>query len=440
MLRCYFLLRCYFSRFLQRMMFVFVAGLLTAGVTARTAVAGDWPGFRGPNGNGITEEKNLPTEWSEKKNVKWFFKLPGPGNSSPIVSAGRVFITCAEENGRRRHLYCIDRRTGEGLWVRTVTWNKPEKMHRTNPYCGSTPAANGKVVVVWHGSAGLYCYDFSGREKWKADLGPFTHIWGYGSSPVIHGDKVFLNAGPGRRQFLIALDLKTGKTLWKRDEPGGTDTRNPRMVGSWSTPVIVRVDGKEQLLCSLPTRVVALHPENGDLLWEVRGLDGPNGDLVYTSLVVGNGVGVAMAGYTGPMVAFKLGGRGDVTARNTLWRSKGPQPQRIGSGVIVGDSLYIANADSGTAHCYALKTGQQRWRARVGGGAHWGSLVLADGKFYVTGKSGITFVFRPNPKKFDLIAKNQLPGQSNSTPALSDGEIFLRTFRGVYCISTSPAE
>jgi len=405
-------------------------------VWSSMAGAADWPQFRGPHGDGTTTETNVPTEWGPEKNVQWFFKLPGPGNSSPVVSNGRVFVTCAEDDGEKRHLYCIDRTNGEGLWVKTVTWNKPEKTHRTNPHCGSTPAANGQVVVVWHGSAGLYCYDFSGRQLWKADLGPFTHVWGYGASPVIHEGRVFLNAGPGKRQFVVALDLKTGKVVWKNDEPGGNDDRQPRMVGSWSTPIIAHIDGKDQLICSMPTRTVSYAPESGKLLWEVGGLEGPNGDLVYTSPVLGKQIGVAMAGYTGPIVAFKLGGEGDVTDANTLWTTEKPQPQRIGSGVVVGDHVYVANADKGgTAHCYELKTGKVQWRARLGEGAHWGSLVLADGKFYVTGKSGTTVVFKPNPDKFKLVAKNKLEQPSNSTPAISGGEIFLRTFAGLYCIS-----
>jgi len=409
--------------------------LVASLVTPLTTTAGDWPGFRGLNGNGKTSETNLPVEWNKEKNVKWSFELPGPGNSSPIVSHGRVFVTCAEDEGTKRHLYCIDRKTGKLLWKKTVVWNKPEKMHKTNPYCGSTPAADGERVVVWHGSAGIFCYDFSGKELWKKDLGPFTHIWGYGSSPVIHNGKVFLNAGPGKRQFLIALDLKSGKQVWKTDEPGGSDSAKGRYIGSWSTPVIVTVDGQQQLLCSMPTRVVAYHPDSGKLLWEISGIKGPRGDLFYTSPVVAGDVGVVMGGYKGPIIAFKLGGSGDVAEKNILWRSKGPQPQRIGSGVVVDEHLYVANADGGTAQCFELQTGKLKWRTRLGGGAHWGALVFADGRLYVTNQRGVTHVFKPNPEMFESITTNTLGERSNSTPAMSDGEIFLRTAGGVYCIS-----
>ncbi|GAB4163053.1 MAG: hypothetical protein Tsb009_39770 [Planctomycetaceae bacterium] len=397
--------------------------------------AGDWSGFRGPHGTGIAQETALPTEWSKTKNVKWRMPLPGPGNSSPIVSNGRVFITCAEENGTKRNLYCLDRKTGKPLWVQTVVYEKPEKMHKTNPYCGSTPAADGKRVVVWHGSAGLFCYDFSGKELWKADLGEFTHIWGYGSSPVLHDEKIYLNCGPGKRTFLIAIDLNTGKELWKKDEPGGADTRNPRMVGSWSTPVIAKVNGEFQVICSMPTRVVAYQPDSGKILWTLDGLRGPNGDLVYTSPLISGNIGVTMSGYTGPIVAFKLGGRGNVTKTNTLWKSKGKQPQRIGSGVIIGQHIFMANAGPGTAQCFDLKTGNVKWQTRLAAAAHWGSLCYVDNKLYVTNQAGTTFVFHPNPDEFELIARNSLGEPSNSTPAFSNGEIFLRTSKAIYCIS-----
>lgn len=407
---------------------------ITVSFLLQSSIAADWSGFRGADGNGVSSAKNLPTEWGPKKNLKWHFALPGPGNSSPVVSGDKVFITCAQNKGAVRALYCIDRKTGKEVWTRSIDYDKPEKMHNTNHWSGATPATNGKVVVVWHGSAGLYCYDMDGKPVWKTDLGLFTHIWGFGSSPVIHKDLVFLNAGPGKRQFIVALSLKDGSQLWKHDEPGGNDSRKGRMTGSWSTPVVATIDDREQLLCSLPTRIVSFDPKTGDLLWQVKGLNGPNGDLVYTSPVLTDEIGVAMAGYGGPMLAFRLGGKGDVTKKNTLWKSERRQPQRIGSGVIVGGHIYIANADAGSMFCIDLATGKQKWRDRLGGGAHWGSLVLADGKFYVTGQKGTTFVIKPNPDKLELIAKNQLRGTSNSTPAFADGEIFLRTSTGLYCV------
>ncbi|MCH9034216.1 MAG: PQQ-binding-like beta-propeller repeat protein, partial [Planctomycetes bacterium] len=186
--------------------------------------------------------------------------LPGPGNSSPIVSHGRVFLTCAEETGRKRHLYCFHRASGDPPWRRTVNYPKKMKTHKTNPYCASTPAANGRQVVVWHGSAGLFCYDFSGKELWKNDLGEVIHNWGYAASPVLYGDRIILNRGPGKDTAMMALELESGKIIWKTKEPlngDGKFRKDGNNIGTWSTPIIVKIDGRDQIVCSMPTRVVA---------------------------------------------------------------------------------------------------------------------------------------------------------------------------------------
>lgn len=398
-----------------------------------SAIATDWPAFRGPDGNGIAREEKAPLVWASEKNIRWKVLLPGPGNSSPIVSNGSVFVTCAENEGKKRNLFCFDRRTGEGRWVRSVEISIVEPTHRSNPYCASTPAADGERVIVWHGSAGIFCYSFDGAKLWETDLGVVRHDWGYASSPILHRGNVILNFGPGARTFLAALDLKTGKLCWKCDEPGGLDTTDKRMIGSWSTPIIIQVAGKEQILCSMPTRVIACDPETGARLWTCEGLGNETADLVYASPVVSGGIGVAFTGWiNGPTIGFKLGGEGDVTASNRLWLEK--QPQRIGSGVVVDGKLYIVNAGPGTAQCMDCATGKILWTERLDGGESWGSVVLAAGRLYVTSRRGVTTVFKPNPEKFELLAANDLGEPSNATPAISDGEIFLRTDRHLYCI------
>jgi outer membrane protein assembly factor BamB len=142
------------------------------------SLAADWDRFRGPSGACKAVDKGYATTWSKTENIKWNFALPGPGNSSPIVSNGRVFIICVEEKGTKRSLYCIDRKTGQQVWVKSVTHKLPENMHQTNLYSAATPAADGERVVVWHGTAGLFCYDFEGKELWAKNLGPVVHQWG----------------------------------------------------------------------------------------------------------------------------------------------------------------------------------------------------------------------------------------------------------------------
>ena len=360
--------------------------------------------------------------------------MPGPGNSSPIVARGRVFITCAEEQGKKRNLYSLDRKTGSEIWKRTVEFAGSEPTHNTNPYCGSTPVTDAERIVVWHGSAGIFCYDYEGKELWNSDPGDVRHDWGYGSSPIIHRGKVILNFGPGPETFLTALDLKTGKILWKHDEPGGLEKTTDRMVGSWATPTVVTVNGIEQILCSLPTRVVALDPETGAGLWSVSGLSDGKYDMVTPSTEICGDVAVAFAGWiNGPAMGFRLGGSGDVTEANRLWRDK--QTQRMGTGVAVDGRIYVVNSGPGTAQCIDCATGKVLWTERLEGGESWGSVVMAAGRFYVTSRRGVTSVFRANPKEFKLLAANDLKEQSHATPAISGGEIFIRTHHSLYCIA-----
>jgi outer membrane protein assembly factor BamB len=405
--------------------------ILISACLVASSRAGDWPAFRGPNGDGISSEKNVPLKWGPTENIRWKTPLPAPGNSSPIVSQGRVFLTCATDQGKSRGLYCFDRKTGELLWSRIVPYAEPDPTHETNPCCGSSPAADGDRVVVWHGSAGVHCYDYAGNPLWSRDLGAFKQIWGYGSSPVIHEDKVILNCGPGERTFVTAINKRDGKTIWQMDEPGGASGEKgaPEWIGSWSTPVVARVNGRNQILVSLPDHLNAYKPEDGAILWSCDGL----GKLVYTSPAVGDGVVVSMGGYHGPAIGVRLGGSGNVTVTHRLWQSTAKNPQRIGTGVVVGKHIYMAN-EQHIAQCIELESGKELWHARMPGGVIWASPVLAEDRLYVPTQNGSTVVFRPNPERFELLAENELDEPSNSTLAVSDGQIFLRTFQNLYCV------
>lgn len=395
--------------------------------------ASDWPAFRGPDYNGVARNDTAPIHWGPNSNIVWKVPLPGPGNSSPIVSRGRVFITCAEDNGRQRNLYCFDRGNGQSRWMRTVEFTGDEPTHRSNPYCGSTPVTDGSRVVVWHGSAGVHGYDFEGKKIWETNLGPVRHDWGYGSSPILYKGNVILNFGPGARTFLVALDLESGEVLWKHEEPGGLDATDEYMLGSWSTPLVMQVDGRDQILCSMPGRVIACDAKTGALAWHCGGLRLDKISMIDASPVVCGAVGVAFTGWiNGPTMGFKLGGSGDVTESNRLWLEK--QTQRIGSGVAIDGRVYIVNAGPGTAQCIDCRSGKVLWTERMEGGESWGSVVLAGGRFYSTSRRGVTTVFRADPEKLEVLAMNNLEEQSHSTPAISDGQIFLRTFAHLYCI------
>lgn len=408
-----------------------VAAIVAVACSARAA---DWPMFRGAGRNGKSSESKAPLHWSSDTNVKWKADLPRPGNSSPVVSAGKVFVTCAEDaRGMQRSLYCFDRADGKKLWVKTVAYEKPDPTHGENPYCAPSPAADGKVVLAWHGSAGLHCYDLDGKELWSKDLGLIRHIWGYAGSPVIHGDVVYLNAGPGVRTFVAALDKKTGNVLWQTDEPGGAEDKSPETknwLGSWSTPVIATVGGQEQVLVAMPGHVNAYDPKSGKILWTCGG----TGPLAYTDVLVSpeQQIGIAMAGYGGAAIGFKLGGSGDMTATNRLWRMTQKIPQRIGSGVIIGDYVYVPNEPY--LACYEIKSGNEVWRKSLPGQSFWGSITAVADRLYVTSRQGVTYVFAADPTAFHLLASNDLAERSNSTPAVSDGQLFLRTSGHLWCI------
>jgi outer membrane protein assembly factor BamB len=379
------------------------------------ALAQDWSQFRGPLGTGVAAGAEAPVEWSPRKNVRWRAEISGTGNSSPIVSNGRVFVTAAAEKGRKRSLLCFDRATGQLLWTQTVEVPGEELTQKDNPHCGSTPCADGEHVVVWHSSGGLHCYGFDGKPLWTRDLGKFAHMWGYGASPIFHGDRILLNCGPGERTFLVSIDKKTGDVVWKADEPG---SKADAWVGSWCTPRIV----KDQILVAWPDAVKAYDPATGKVLWKVDGL----GKLVYADVAIGDGIGVATGeDEAGSCIGFKLGGE-------RLWSR--PRPLEVGTGLIVDGHLWTID-DGGFIRCTEAATGNEVLKERFPGGSAWSSIVASGKRFYATTRSGDTVVFTPDPKKFAALAVNKLGEPTHSTPAISDGEIFLRTTKAVYCIA-----
>jgi outer membrane protein assembly factor BamB len=411
---------------------------------AAAGLAENWPAWRGVDGQGQSAEKGLPLTWSAKENVRWKVALPDEGSSTPVVWGNRVFLTQASERtkpkggggpaaAKKRSLMCFDRADGKLQWQKDVTYPEPEATHPTNPYCSASPATDGERIVVSFGSAGMYCYDFAGKELWKKELGKLEHIWGNASSPILYGELAILWAGPGERQFLLAVNKKTGEKVWQHDEPGGADgMKKGAWIGSWSTPIITKVDGKDQLILGMPKKLKGFDPHTGKELWVCNGL----GNLVYTSPLAADGIAVSMSGFHGPAFAVKLGGTGDIT-KDRLWLQEKKNPQRIGSGVLIGEHIYMLE-ENGTPHCFEVKTGKEIWNAgdRPGEGA-WGSMVYADGKLYVTGRGGATMVFAAGPK-YELLATNRLGDHTDASIAISNGDLFIRTYKNLWCIGKTP--
>ena len=403
-------------------------------LSALQANADNWPAWRGADGQGVCKEKNLPLKWSASENVAWKVPLPDQGNSTPVIWGDRIFLTQATEKGTKRSTICVNKKDGSKLWEKTVEYKEVEPTHATNPYCSASAATDGEIVVVSHGSAGVFCYSLDGKELWNRDLGKCHHIWGNAASPVLWKDRVFLNFGPGPRTSLIAMNKKDGKEIWKVEEPGGlVGNKGETWIGSWSTPVIATINGREELVMTWPGAIKSHDPKTGEVFWSCKGLDRDKAGsrLVYTSPLVANDFVVAMSGYGGPAIAAKTVGKGDVTETHRLWRHPG-NPQRIGSGIILGEHIYMMN-EPGTFQCIEAKSGKILFTERVGSGV-WGNLVLIEDKFYVTNLEGETYILAAKPK-FEEIARNHLKERTLASIAASDGRLYIRTYKHLWCIS-----
>lgn len=414
--------------------------LLTA---TSTLWAESWPAWRGNvSGSGVAVGRDAPRQWGVDSQVRWRVALPERGNSTPVVWGDRVFVTQAVSASNWRGLMCFDRANGKLLWKQGVTYDKPERTHQANPYCSASPATDGQRVVASYGSAGVVCYDMQGRELWRRDFGPVDHIWGNSSSPVLHGDLCYHYHGPGEGGFLVALDAKTGNTVWRFDEPAwDTDERTDNfrgqpgkgVTGSFSTPIIVNAGERTELIMSFPMELRALDPESGKTLWRCEGLN----PLVYTSPVHADGIVVAMGGYAGTSIGVKVGGTGDVAATHRLWQLE-RHNGGIGSGVIKDGHLYYDNS-GGIAFCLDIATGRTLWKARLPGqGKSWGSFVLIGDYIYTLSQTGETVIFKADPAGLDVAAHNKIGEMTNSSLVPSSSEIFIRTHEALWCIG-SPA-
>ncbi len=372
--------------------------------------------------------------------MKWRVPLPEAGNSSPIAWGDSVFVTQPVRDGKERKLMAFDRATGKLRWQHSVSYEAEDPRHKTNPHCSASPVTDGERVIASFASAGIVACDFNGKQLWKTDLGPQKHEWGQGSSPVLHGDLVIIYHGPGEFSALHALDKRTGAKKWSvpinevqpPERFDGFAGQTDGKLGTFSTPLVVKAGQGDEIILPVVNKLRAYAPATGRELWTADGMS----PLVYASPTMGEGTLVMFGGFFGSVIYVKPGGTGDVTAKRLFYERR-MKKHTIGSPMVKDGHVYLCVTD-GFAQCYELATGKLLWEERLpatgAASATWGTAALAGDRLYVVNQSGDTLILRA-ASKFEVIATNPLGELSNSTPALSDGEIFLRTHAALYCIA-----
>jgi outer membrane protein assembly factor BamB len=411
-----------------------VAGLVVL-LGAGPAVGEEWPGWRGPRGDGTSSEAGVPLKWGTKENVRWKVEVPGIGHSSPVVYGERVFVTtCVEGAGKgRRMLLCYDRRSGKERWRRVVLTARLERKHALNSYASGTPATDGKHVYVAfldYPNMQVACYDVDGNKVWQRSPGKLLSVHGFCTSPVLYKGLVVLNGDQDGDGYLVALDKKTGEQRWRADRPNKTR--------SYCTPLLIpdpRRPGSTQLVLSGSKCVAGYDADTGKLRWIV---DGPTEQYV-AGLVYHKGVVFLTSGFPEHhLMGINPAGEGNITeSKYVLWHvgnrenGRGRGASYVPSPVAHGGYFFVVS-DPGYLSCLEARTGKRLWMRKLGR-RHSASIVLVGGKLLVPDDDGVTWVVEAGPK-FELVGKNDLGEPCFASPAVAHGEVFLRTEKHLWCI------
>ena len=402
-----------------------------------TLSAENWPQWRGPKLNGVSSEKGLPLKWSTTENISWKLPMPSRSGSTPIIWGNQIFLNVATEmTTGDLELWSVDRTKGEVTWKRPLGGgnNQQRKQNMSTP----SPVTDGTTVWVMTGTGILKAFDFKGAALWTRDIqkdyGQFGLNWGYASSPLLHRGALYVQVLHGMKtddpSYVFKVDGKTGKTLWKVERPTDAITESP---DAYTTPLLVQSGSTIEVVITGGDIVTGHDPETGKELWRSTGLNpenNPYNRIVASGLVVGDIVIASTRNK--PMLALKPGGRGNVTTTHRLWSFDfGPD---VPSPVSDGKLLYVLR-DNGVLHALDVKTGQIVYGPeRLKAGAYSASPVIADGKIYVTSENeGLTSVFTAGPK-FQVLAENPLDDYCLSSPAVSEGQIFIRTDKHLWAI------
>ena len=407
-----------------------------------TLSAENWPAWRGPSKNGLSAEKNLPIKWSHggPENILWKLPMPALSGSTPIVWGDRIFLNVADalpDTGDKPslHLWSVDRVKGTILWQRDLGGGN--RMQRKQNQSSPSPVTDGSGVWVMTGTGILKAFDFEGKELWardiQADYGRFGLNWGYGSSPLLHGDALYVQVLHGMRtddpSYILRIDKKSGKTVWRNERPTKAIQESP---DSYTTPAVVRVGSAEELVITGGDVVTGHDLATGKELWRADGLN-PQNDPFYRIVAspVVFGDTIIAPTRVRPMLAIKAGGRGDVTKTHVMWTfDNGPD---VPTPVTDGTYVYSVT-DNGVMYCLDAKTGKEIYgRQRLRSGTYSGSFVLADGKLYVTNEDGVTSVVKAGPE-FQILSENEFNDYSLSSPAVSGGTMYFRTTKFLWAI------
>lgn len=426
-----------------------------------TALSQNWPSFRGPEAGGVVEGQKLPAFWNAEtgEGIKWKRRIPGLAHSSPIVWQDSVFVTTAvssvgddsfrpglygdgtasgDTSIHEWKIYALDKKTGDLRWEQTAYRGQPvEKRHIKATYANSTPVTDGRVVVAFFGSQGLYAYDMRGHFLWKRDFGHLDvgaydapeYEWGTATSPIIYRDSVILQLDTQQRDVLVALDLKSGATVWEveRDE-----------LPSWGTPTIYRGADRVELITNASNLIRGNDPDTGRDLWRLGGssqITAPTPIFDNDLIVVASGRGPVK-----PIFVIRAGADGDITlpeGTNTnesiLWSMRGRGPY-MPTPIIVEGRLYVLQ-NQGILDCYDLKSGRELYRNRIPhqGSGFSGSPVAADGVIYLPSEDGDIFAIQAGPE-FKLISQNPVGEHLMATPAISDGMMYIRGHHTLFAV------
>ena len=389
-----------------------------------------WPCFRGPTSHGIVFDTQLPLTWSDTENVLWRVKLPGRGNSSPVVWGDRLFVTAESElrpddaplrtndKAPDRLLLCFST-DGKLLWQHTAP--RPpvqEVLYWKNTLASATPVTDGERVIAFLGNAGLMCCDMTGNRLWHIDLGTFPTTHGPASAPVLYQNLVILIQDQNKGQSLCAaFDKRTGEKVWQRERP--------KSMG-WSNPVVLRIAGRDELIFNGSNAVMGYEPATGDELWSCAGTSIES----IPNIATGGGLLFSTSGRNGPIFAIRPGGRGDVTDTHVVWRSEHGGPH-VPSPAYHDGRLYIVN-DTGIVTCFDATSGDTLWHKRLRGHFSTSPLLVGDMLLLIS-EEGVTYVLQCGPR-FEQLGENSLSETIYATPAVVGGRFYFRSTTSLICV------